>query len=437
MSWKDLYKTKLVSAEEAVRVVNPNDRVFYSLGGNAPLDLINALSRRLPELGHLTFITGSVAYPFEYLVNPEYKAFFKHHTFFLVSDRTVVNQECIEPYPFHFSSVEDLLKNQAKPNVMMCECAPPDEHGYFNYGCFGTYCNHAVARRASKILIQVNRNTPVVYGRQNVIHISEVDHVIENDHELFDVVTERPPMLDVETRIAGYLVERIEDGSTLQIGVGGLANAVSSLLESKKNLGVYSEYFMDSFLDLIEKGIINGKRKTFHHGEITCSFGPNSRTGCDFVHKNPAVMYYPVSYINNPYNIARNDKMVSINNALMVDLTGQVCAESLGFKHYSGTGGQVDFVRGAMMAKDGQSFITLPSCVTGKEKPISRIVLTLPPGQAVTTLRTDVDKVVTEYGIAELRHKSISERVNEMIRIAHPQFRDELRFEAKKAGLLH
>ncbi len=436
MGWEDIYRAKLVSPEEAIRVINPGDRVFYSLGCNAPLDLVNALSRRLPELGQINFITGSVVYPFEYLTNPEYKTYFKHYSFFLQGERTSINQESIEPYPFHFSGVEELLRNRAKPNVMMCECAPPDQRGYFSYGCYGTYCNPIVETMVSKIIVQVNRRTPYVYGQQNVIHVSEVDHIIEQDHELLKM-SPKPPITDVEANIAKYLVERIEDGSTLQIGVGGLANAVSSLLVSKKDLGVYSEFFMDSFLDLIEKGVINGRRKTFHPGEITCSFGPNSREGCDFVHNNQTVRYYPVSYINNPYNIAKNDNMVSINNALMVDLTGQVCSESLGFRQYSGTGGQVDFVRGAAMAKNGQSFITLPSCVNNMPEPMSRIVLTLPPGQAVTTLRTDVDKVATEYGVAELRHTSISERVTAMINIAHPQFRDELKYGAKKAGLLY
>lgn len=436
MSWQNVYKSKLVSPEAAVSGIKPNDRVFYSLGGNAPVDLINALSRRLPELGHITFITGSVGYPFEYLMDPVYKKHFKHYSFFLVKEKESVNPESIEPYPFHFSSVDDLLKNHAKPNVMMCECAPPDERGYFSYGCFGTYCNPTVETMVSKIIVQVNNRSSFVYGQHNVIHVSKVDHIVERDHELFQM-SPKLAIPEVEAKIAEYLVERIKDGSTLQIGVGGLANAVSALLVSKKDLGVYSEFFMDSFLDLIEKGVINGKRKTFHPGEITCSFGPNSREGCDFVHKNQTVRYYPVSYINNPYRIAKNDNMVSINNALMVDLTGQVCSESLGFRQYSGTGGQVDFVRGAAMAKNGQSFITLPSCVKGKAVPMSRIVLTLPPGQAVTTPRTDVDKVATEYGIAELRHKSISERVLAMINIAHPQFRDELKFGAKKAGLLY
>ena len=436
MSWQNVYKAKLVSPEEAVSGINSNDRVFYSLGANAPVDLINALSRRLPELGHITFITGSVGYPFEYLMDPAYKKYFKHYSFFLVKERESVNQECIEPYPFHFSSVDNLLKNHAQPNVMMCECAPPDDRGYFSYGCFGTYCNPTVEKIASKIIVQVNNRSSFVYGRNNKIHVSKVDSIVERDHELFNA-SAKPSIPEVERKIAEYLVERIGDGSTLQIGVGGLANAVSALLVNKKDLGIYSEFFMDSFLDLIDRGVVNGKRKTFHPEEITCSFGPNSRPGWDFVHKNAAVKYYPVSYINDPCNIAKNDNMVSINNALMVDLTGQVCSESLGFRHYSGTGGQVDFVRGAAMAKNGQSFITLPSCVNGKAVPMSRIVLTLPPGQTVTTPRTDVDKVATEYGIAELRHKSISERARAMINIAHPQFREELEFGAKKAGLLY
>ncbi len=436
MGWEDIYRAKLVSPEEAVSRINPGDRVFYPVGGSAPLGLVNALSRRLPELGHITFITGIVVYPFEYLMKPEYKEYFKHYTLFHFNgERAAVNQESIEPYLVQFNRIEDLLTNHAKPNVMLCECAPPDERGYFSYGIFGTYCNHMVKEMVSKIIVQVNSRAPYVYGRQNMIHISEVDHVVEQDHELFEIPD--IPIADVETKIAGYLAERIEDGSVLQIGVGGLANAVCSFLESKKDLGVHTEMLADSFLDLIEKGVINGRRKTFHPGEVTCCFGPTKRAFYDFVHKNQMFKYYPIIYTNDPYNVARNDNMVAINNALMVDLTGQVCAESLGFKQYSGTGGQLDFVRGAAMAKNGQSFITLPSSVNGKAEIASRIVLTLPPGQAVTTTRTDVDKVVTEFGIAELKNRSITERVKEMLKIAHPQFREELQFEAKKAGLLN
>ncbi len=436
MSWKVLYKMKLVSKEDAVREINPGDRVFYSIGTSAPVDLVNALSRRLPELGDVTFITGCVSYPFEYLTTPEYQKYFKHFSLFRFNDeRTAMNQESTTSYLFHFSRIEEVLNSHAKPNIMLCECAPPDERGYFNYGCGGTYCNQMVAAMASRIIVQVNRKAPYVYGEQNLIHVSDVDHIIELDHELAE--TPVTPVGEVETKIAEHIVDRIENGSTLQIGVGRLANAVCSRLEDKKDLGVHSEVFADSFLGLVEKGIINGKKKTYHTGEITCCFGPGTRAGYDFVHRNPMVRYYPVSYINNVCNIAKNDKFVSINNSLMVDLTGQVCSESIGFKQFSGSGGQVDFIRGAALSKKGKSFITLPSCINHKGKPVSRIVPVFPPGQAVTTLRTDVDKVVTEYGIAELKNQSIPARVKEMVKIAHPQFRDELMFEAKKNGLLY
>jgi 4-hydroxybutyrate CoA-transferase len=431
MSWKDIYRKKLVSVEQAANVVNPGDYIFYSIGGNAPLDVINAISRRLPELKDITFVTAISTHPFEYLMKPEYQPYFKHYTlFYYFGERGATNQESIHPHIVQFSRLEEVLKSYEEPDVMLCECAPPDDHGYFSFGCYGTFCNNLMSGMAKKIVVQVNSRTPYVYGGQNTIHVSEVDYITEADHDFVEVSP--IPITDIEQKIARLLVERIEDGSTLQIGVGGLANAVCSFLECKKDLGVHTEMFADSFLDLIDKGVINGRHKTFHPGEITCTFGANSRRAKDFVNKNQFVKYYPVSYVNAPYNIAKNDNMVSINNALMVDLTGQVGSESIGFRQYSSTGGQVDFVRGASVAKNGQSFITLPSTVKGK----STIIATLPPGQIVTTLRTDVDKIATEYGVAELRNRTIHQRVNEMIKIAHPQFRDQLRFEAKKAGLL-
>lgn len=222
----------------------------------------------------------------------------------------------------------------------------------------------------------------------------------------------------------------------IQIGVGGLANAICSFLDSKKEIGVHSEAFVDSFIPLIKKGIINGARKSLHPGEVCVAFGGASYAALDLIHKNPAIKMYPMSYINDPKVIAQNNKFVSVNNAISVDLTGQVGAESIGFRQFSGTGGQVDFVRGARMSENGKSFITLPSCMKGKEGQISKIVLKFLPGQAVTTTRSDVDMIVTEYGVAELRNKSLADRANAMIAIAHPQFRDELAREARVAGLL-
>lgn len=429
MSWESLYKSKLVSMGEAVDKINSNDRIFYSIGDSAPGSLLNALSQRLPELGHVTFITGIPFGPFEYLTKPEYKDYFTHYsTFLFFADRASVNKESVEPYICHFSRIEEVIKQQAKPNVFMFESPPPDENGYLNFGCYGVYCGDMVAKIASTKIAQINSKTPYVYGEKNLIHVSEVDYVVEHNRDL--TVVPMIPITDVETQIAKHIVERIEDGSVIQIGVGGLANAVASFLGSKKDLGIHTEALVGVFIDLIRNGVITGARKNFLHGEVSCSFGPDKEHA--FVDKNPMIKYYPIDFINDVNNIAKNDNFVSMNNALMVDLTGQVCAESLGFRQYSGTGGQVDFVRGARLSKNGQSFITLPSTNNGK----STITLNLPPGQVITTLRSDVDKVVTEFGVAELKNQTIRERVRRLIKIAHPQFCDELLFEAKKVGLL-
>lgn len=429
MSWESMYKSRLVSMEEAVGKIKTNDRIFYSIGDSAPGSLLNSLSHWLPELGHVTFITGIPFGPFDYLSKPQYKDNFTHYSAFLFfADRASVNKESVDPYIFHFSCIKELIKEQAKPDVFMFESPPPDENGYLNFGCYGVYCGDMVAKLASTKIAQVNSKTPYVYGQQNLIHVSEVDYIVENDRDL--VVVPMIPITDVETKIAQHIVERIEDGSTIQIGVGGLANAVASFLGSKKDLGIHTEALVGVFIDLIRNGVITGARKSFLPGEVTCSFGPDKEHA--FVHKNSMIKYYPIDFINDVNNIAKNDYFVSMNNALMVDLTGQVCAESLGFRQYSGTGGQVDFVRGARLSKKGQSFITLPSINNGK----STITLTLPPGQVITTLRSDVDMVVTEFGIAELKNQTIRERVRRLIKIAHPQFCDELLFEAKRVGLL-
>ncbi len=434
--WQEIYKSKLVSLEDAVKIISPGERVFYSLGGSAPVDLVNVLSKRLPELGGLTFIHALAVYPFDYLYKPEYKDYFKHESlFYFFGDRNGRNTVNVELYSYQFSNTESLFANKIKPDVLMFECAPPDENGYLSYGMYGTFNNDQVSKQASKIIVQVNRNAPYVLGEKNLIHVSAVDCITEKDHELFEMPS--IPITEIETKIAASIVERIADGSTIQVGIGGLADAICSFLDSKKDLGVHTEMFVDSMMPLTQKGIINGSKKTLHPGEITCSFGGTSRKVFAYMHNNPAIRMYPISYINDPYIIAQNDNMVCVNNAITVDLTGQVCSESIGFKQYSGTGGQVDFVRGAAMSKNGQSFISLSSSVKGKDgQLINRIVLELPPGQVVTTPRTDVDMVVTEYGIAELRYKSLPERAKAMIAIAHPQFRDELKIEAKKVGLL-
>lgn len=435
MNWQEIYKSKLVSLEDSVKAVKSGDRIFYSAGCSAPPDLINALTKRYQELENVTLISGLLLYPFEYL-KPQYRGHLNHLSIFLGPvERKFMPFGNVEINSYHFSQTDWLSVNYIKANVLMCECSPPDERGYMSYGPLGTFNNNIVKEHAQKVLVQVNKRTPYVYGSKNLIHVTEVDCIFEKDHE----IPELPniPVTELEKKIGSYIAERIEDGSTIQIGLGGIANAVGYLLESKKDLGVHTEMLVDSMVALAKKGVITCKKKTFMPGQITCGFGIGSRELYDFMDRNPLVGTHPTSFVNNVYNIAANDNFVSINNALTVDLTGQAGSESLGYDQYSCTGGQLDFVRGASMSKGGKSFIALESTAKSKEGSVSRIVTKFLPGQAVTTPRTDIQYVVTEFGVAELRNKSIPERVKEMVSIAHPDFREQLLKEAKEARLIY
>jgi 4-hydroxybutyrate CoA-transferase len=312
----------------------------------------------------------------------------------------------------------------------------PDEKGNMSLGLLGTFNGYQAAKLAKKVIIQVNREVPYVYGtKEAFLNVADVDYICEQDHKIPELPS--IPLTDMEKTIAHNIIPYIEDGSTIQIGVGGLGNAVGFYLENHKNLGIHTEMFVDSMVALAEKGIVNGSKKTLHPGEITISFGIGSKKLYDFMNKNKVLKAYALSYINNENVIGSNDKFVAINNALMCDLTGQVCSESIGFHQFSATGGQLNFVRGARLSKGGKSFLTLESTAKKQDGTVlSRITAALPPGAVVTTPRSDVDYIVTEYGAVNLRCKSISNRVKEMISIAHPDFRDNLMKEAKKVKLI-
>jgi 4-hydroxybutyrate CoA-transferase len=434
MNWQDIYQSKLVSIDDAVSLIRPGDQIFYSFGASAPPDLINAISAKLPELGKVTFQTGISFYLHDYLYKPEYKGLFEHYTAFpFISERFCHDQEAIHPYSLHLSQFESLVDSM-KPDVLLCECPPPDENGFLNFSFYGICCNDYVSKKVSKIIVQINNNAPYVYGEKNGIHVSEVTAIVEKNHDYFELPL--TPITEIESKIARFVVDRIGDESTIQVGIGGLANAICSFLDCRKDLGIHSEMFVDAMMPLMQKGIINGSKKSLHPGEATVAFGGTTKAAKDFLHKNPTVKMYPVSYINDSNIVGMNDNFVSVSNAITADLTGQVGSESIGFRQYSGTGGQVDFVRGARISKNGKSFLALESCANTKEGQISKIVLSFPPGQVVTTTRSDVDMIVTEYGVAELRNKCLRDRAKAMIAIAHPQFRDGLAREAKIVGLL-
>ncbi len=434
MDWQEEYKRKLISVEDAAAQIKSGDGIMMSAGPSTPIDIIAAISKRYKELKDVTILSGLLMNPLDYL-QAEYRGHIKHHTIFAGPlERMFLPQGNIEVTSYQFSKTEELTTDTLSFNVAIFEVSEPDARGYMSFGPLGTFNNGLVSRLADKIIVQVNKKTPFVNGMDAHIHVSKVDYICEADHDLAEI----PPIIagEEEHKIAEYIVERIPDGACIQIGLGKLANAVGFKLENKKDLGVHTEMLTDSMVTLAKKGVINCEKKTFHRDKIVCGFGIGTKELYEFMDRNPFVDTFPISYINDVTNIAKIDNFVSINNALTVDLTGQVCSETLGFSVYSGTGGQIDFVRGAQLSKGGLSFIALKSAANTKNGPISRIASVLPPGTVVTTPRTDVQYIVTEYGIADLHNKSNEQRVKAMVSIAHPDFRDQLTKEAKDAGLL-
>ena len=308
--------------------------------------------------------------------------------------------------------------------------SPMDKHGYFSLGSVSSY-SPAMIDKAKRIFVEVNENTPrAVCGEQ--LHISQITGLVENT---FELPTLPPAKLDETSITIGNLIaEQIPDGACIQLGIGAIPDAVGMALKAKHDLGIHTEMFTSSMVDLIECGAVNNSRKQIHRGVSVTTFAFGSKAINDFIDDNPAIAIMPVDYVNNPEVICQNDNMISINAALEVDLFGQVCAESIGTKIMSGSGGQVDYVRGACQSKGGKSFIAFAS--TAKGGTISKIKPSLTPGAVVTTSKNDVDYIVTEYGIAHLRGQTLSSRVKQLIAIAHPDFRDELLFDAKKRGIL-
>ncbi|MDZ7765648.1 MAG: acetyl-CoA hydrolase/transferase C-terminal domain-containing protein [Melioribacteraceae bacterium] len=319
-----------------------------------------------------------------------------------------------------------------KSDVALINVSPPDEHGFCSYGI--DVGNIKTPAEKSKIVIaQINENMPRGLGN-SFIHINKIDHVVEYSEPLMELPQIDPNAtkeeLDIYDKIGGYIADLIEDGSTLQMGIGAIPDAVMNHLKNKNDLGIHTEMFSDGLIDLVEMGIVNGEKKTLHPGKIIAGFVLGTKRSYRFIDNNPIFEFHPQEYVNDPFIIAQNEKMVAINAAIEVDLTGQVCSDSIGTKFYSGIGGQVDFIRGATRSEGGKPIIALPS--SAKNGTISRIVPTLKPGAGVVTSRGDVHYVVTEYGAVNLYGKSVHERVRALIEIAHPDYREELTQFAKE-----
>ena len=431
-AWIKKYNSKLISSDDAVTMVRSGDNIVVQPGCAAPLELIRALVRRKDELFDVNLyhilIVGDLPY-----VKPGMEKHFKHVAFFMgANTREAINEGRAHFIPIFLSEVTLLFKNGIlKADVAFINVSPPDEHGFCSYGIdVGNI--KTPTEKAKLVIAQINPQMPRGLGN-SFIHINKIDHLVEHDEPLMELPQVDPnasaEVLEVYDRIGYNVAQLIDDGSTLQMGIGAIPDSVMKYLRDKNDLGVHTEMFSDGMIDLVDEGIITGEKKTLHPGKIIAGFVLGTRKSYDYIDNNPVFEFHPQEYVNDPFIIAKNDKMVAINSAIEIDLTGQVCADSIGTKLFSGIGGQVDFIRGATHSNGGKPIIALPS--TTKDGKISRIVPTLKPGAGVVTSRGDVHFVVTEYGTAQLWGKSIRERIKELIRISHPKFRDELEEFAK------
>ncbi len=335
----------------------------------------------------------------------------------------------------HLSQVDIWCRQTQPPDVAFFEVSPPDEEGYMCYGGTGVAFHCYLKESAKKIILQINKNAPYLYGEQNLIHYSEADAIVRGDSPI--PTLPNLPVDETLQKMSEFLLEQIPDGACLQLGIGGVANAVGFGLKNKNDLGSHTEMVTDSIKELMQLGVINNSQKNFMPGKTVAAFAQGSEDLYRFIDHNPDYYFMPFPVVNNPVNIAKNDNMISINTAMSVDLLGQVCADNLGGSQYSSTGGQVDFVRGAQMSKGGKSFIAVTSTVDSKKNGRqSRIVPQLPLGSVVTTPRSDVQYIVTEYGCVNLKLLTTKDRVRAMISLAHPDFRPQLTEKAKESGMI-
>jgi 4-hydroxybutyrate CoA-transferase len=433
MVWIDRYKSKLRTPQEAVKIIQSGQRVYVHPGCAVPAVLVDAMCDRASELENVEVIhlltVGESRYS-----EPEMEGHIRHNALFIGRNlRAAVNEGRADFTPIFLSEIPNLFYRGVLPiDVALVHVSPPDEHGFCSFGV-GVECTKPATEVAKVIIAQVNPNMPRTLG-DCFIHIDKFTYCIEADVPLREL-----PQVDHELsaeealvfeKIGKNIAGLIEDGSTLQLGIGAIPDAVLRYLQGKKHLGMHTEMFADGVMKLVEDGVITNEKKSLHPGKMIASFVLATRPLFDFIDNNPLIEFHPSHYVNDPFIIAKNDKMVAINSAIEVDITGQVCADSIGRKFYSGFGGQLDFIRGASRSKDGKPIIALPS--TAKDGQLTRIVTTLTEGAGVTTTRGDVHYVVTEYGVAELYGKTIRQRARALIDIAHPRFREELERDVRE-----
>jgi len=417
---------KFVSVNEAVAHIKSGDRVVMAHAIAEPHILVEAMVNNAANYQNVEIVHMVAKGKGKYCL-PEYKNHFTHNSIFVggvTMDAVAAGRGCYTP-SFFFEVPRLFKKNILSVDVALISVTPPDKFGYCSLNVSVDYTKSAAAC-AKLVIAEINDKAPRTFG-DSMIHIDDIDYAVEVSNELIEL--KKPKIGEVERRIGENCASLIEDGATLQLGIGAIPDAVLTFLDDKKDLGIHSEMFSDGVIELVEKGVVNNRAKTLHPNKFIATFLMGSKNLYDFVDSNPMLEMHPVDYVNHPCIIAKNHKMTAINSAIQVDFMGQVNAETIGYKQYSGTGGQVDFLRGASMCEDGVSMIALPS--TAAKGKISRITPLLDEGAAVTSSRNDVQYIITEYGIADLRGKSLKERTKALIKIAHPDFRDDLMKQAQ------
>lgn len=426
MTWQEIYQSKLVTAEEAIKQIKNGDKVVTGFGCGEPFEILRALEKHYLDYKDVEII-NMLTMGHSPWCDPKMRGHIRLNTLFASqSNRAAVSNGDSEFTTSHFYEIPDVIEHYMCPRVSVVMVSPPDEHGYVSFGTtvdytFGTvdYCEIVIA--------QVNKYVPRTFGN-SIRHVREFTYFVEHNEPLPQV--KGTEISAVEMEIGKYCASLINDGDCLQLGIGGIPNAVCAQLGGKKDLGLHSELVGDGVVPLLESGIINNKRKNIHRGRTVLGAAFGSQILNDYINNNPSVELHPIDYVNNPVVIAQNDNMVSINSCLQVDLLGQVVSDTIGLSQFSAVGGQVDFVRGATMSKGGRSIIAMPA--TAKHGTVSRIVPVITEGSAITTPRNDVNYIVTEYGVAQLKGRTLKERAKELIKIAHPKFRPYLMIEYKK-----
>lgn len=421
MDWKSYYKEKVTTADEAVKLIKSGNRIAVSHACGEPTFVIDAMIRNKEAYRNVEIVHMVPMGKAEY-AQPGMEPYFIHNSVFVGGPtRGTIKAGHGDYTPCYFSQIPNLFHRTLPLDLAIVHVSSPDEHGYCSCGVAVDYSRTA-AERAPVVIAQVNKHMPRTLG-DSFVHVSKFNAIVEHDEPIIEL--QPPKISDVEKAIGENCAKLINDGDCLQLGIGAIPDAVLLFLKDKKNLGIHSEMFSDGVVELVEAGVINNSVKNFHRGKAIATFLMGTQRLYDYVHNNPAVAMYPATYVNDPFVAGQNDNLVSVNSCVQIDLLGQVCSESVGMTQISAVGGQVDFVRAAALSKGGRSIMAMASTAAGGK--ISKIVPILDEGAAVTTNRYDVEYVITEYGIANLKYRTMRDRARMLIDIAHPQFRDELK----------